>query len=207
MVHCLEDLDYLKICHGELLKKLAENAVKRGDIKYENRGYLHGISWSDVYLKARNYNRYTMNFVRDLLSTDWGSAVEVKTRIYVRDLHGNWFHTPKKRFWAAQARMLWTAWRDMVFEALPWGKWDKWCHHLMHQIDSKFEDGEFRYNPLKSPMSRRALREIYKNTVFAQGLVLYEKEKGKPGRKPKQTLHTSEQPEQHELREDKVLVV
>ena len=196
MVKCLEDLDHFKLCHGELLKELAEKAVKRGDIKYENRAYLHGISWSDVFLKPKKYNRYTMNFVRDLLSEGWGSAVEVNTRIYVRDLYGNWYLTPKKRFWAAQARMLWRAWRDVVFEALPWGKWDKWCHNLMHQIDSKFEDGQFRYNPLTSPASRRALKEIYQKTVFAQGQPLYDKEKGKPGRKPKGPLHSSEKPEE-----------
>ena len=78
---CLDDLDYLKLCHGELLTKLAQKAVERGDIEYSNRGYLHGISFSDVFLKPRSYNRYTMNFIRDLLSTGWGSAVEVKTRI------------------------------------------------------------------------------------------------------------------------------
>ena len=184
-VNCLEDLDYLKLCHEELFLKLAENAVKRGDITKKNQDWLHGISWSEVFLKPRNYNRYTINFVRDLLFEDWGSAVEVKTRIYVRDNNGSWTAVPKKRFWASQCRMLWTAWRDVVYEALPWGGNDVWCHHLMHQIDKRYENGEFRYNPLHSPASRRALREIYKKTVFAQGQSLYDKEKGKPGRKPK----------------------
>ena len=110
-------------------------------------------------------------------------------------------HDPE--FWAAQARMLWSAWRDVVYEALPWGKFDGWCHNLMNQIDKRFEDGEFRYNPLKSPGSRRALKEIYKKTVFAQGQPLYDKEKGKPGRKPKAPLHSSEEPE----KPDNVLVV
>ena len=125
----------------------------------------------------------------------WGSAVEVNTRIYVRDQDGNWYLIPKKRFWASQARMLWTAWKDVVFEALPWGKYDGWCHNLMHQIDKRYEDsGEFRYNPLASPASRRQLREIYKCTVFVQGKVLYDKEKGKPGRKPKAPLDKAEKP-------------
>ena len=185
MVNCLEDLDYIKLCHEELLQKLAKNAVKRGDITKQNQNWLHGISWCEVFLKPRTYNRYTMNFVRDLLSDGWGSAVEVKTRIYVRDYNGSWVSVPKKRFWASQCRMLWTAWRDVVYEALPWGEYDSWCHHLMHQIDKRYENGEFRYNPLTSSRSRRDLKEIYKKTVFAQGQSLYDKEKGKPGRKPK----------------------
>ena len=90
--------------------------------------------------------------------------------------------------------MLWTAWKDVVFAALPWGKYDGWCHNVMHQIDKRYESGEFRYNPLTTPVSRRSLREIYQKTVFAQGKVLYDKEKGKPGRKPKAPLHKSEQP-------------
>ena len=192
---CLDDLEYLQLCHKELLTKLAQKAVDRGDICRENRSWLHGISYSDVFLKPRTYNRYTMRFIRDLLSEGWGSAVEVKTRIYVRDYHGNWMSVPKKRFWASQCRMLWTAWKDAVFAALPWGKYDGWCHSLMHQIDKRFENGEFRYNPLTSPSSRRTLREIYQKTVFAQGQALYDKEKGKPGRKPKPTLHESEKPE------------
>ena len=184
MVNCLEDLDYIKLCHEELLQKLAKNAVKRGDITKKNKDWLHGISWSEVFLKPRTYNRYTMNFVRDLLSDGWGSAVEVKTRIYVRDYNGSWVSVPKKRFWASQCRMLWAAWRDVVYEALPMGDNDAWCHHLMHQIDKRYENGEFRYNPLTSPRSRRVLKEIYTKTVFAQGQSLYDKEKGKPGRKP-----------------------
>ena len=195
---CLDDLDYLKLCHEDKLKKLAENAVKRGDIRWENRAYLHGISFNDVFLKPRRYNRYTMNFIRDLLSEGWGSAVEVKTRIYVRDHNGNWYLTPKKRFWASQARMLWTAWKEVMFEALPWGKYDGWCHHVMHQIDSRYENGEFKYNPLTTPVSRRSLRDIYQKTVFAQGKILYDREKGRPGRKPKPPLHKSEQPPTNE---------
>ena len=81
-----------------------------------------------------------------------------------------------------------------MFEALPWGKFDGWCHNVMHQIDKRYDNGEFRYNPLTSPVSRRSLREIYQKTVFAQGKALYDKEKGKPGRKPKAPLHKSEQP-------------
>ena len=183
---CLEDLDYLKLCHEELLKKLAARAIERGDIVRENRDWLHGISYREVFLRPRKYNSYTMNFIRDLLSKGWGSAVEVNTRIYVRDHDGNWYLTPKKRFWASQCRMLWNAWKDVVCEALPWGEFDTWCHNLMHQIDKRYENGEFRYNPLTSPASRRALRKIYQETVFAQGKPLYDKEKGKPGRKPKQ---------------------
>ena len=156
-------------------------------------------------MRPRKYNSYTMNFIRDLLSEGWGSAVEVNTRIYVRDCNGNWMSVPKKRFWASQCRMLWAAWRDVVYEALPWGKFDGWCHNLMNQIDKRFENGEFRYNPLTSPASRRALRKIYQETVFSQGQALYDKEKGKPGRKRKPILHDSEKPETE--RKSNILVV
>ena len=201
---CLEDLDFLKLCHGELLIKLSDKAKERGDICRENRQWLHGISYSELFLRPRKYNRYTMNFIKDLLSEGWGSAVEVNTRIYVRDHDGNWYLTPKKRFWASQARMLWEAWRQVVNATLPWGdKYDGWCHHLMHQIDARLDNGEFKYNPLTSPISRRHLRRIYQNTVFKQGRALYDKEKGKPGRKPKMPLDDAEKPPS----EQNVLVV
>ena len=186
---CLDDLDYLKLCHEDRLKVYIAKAKERGDFFRENARWLHGISYDGVFLKPRKYNRYAFDVIRDILSDDggkaWATAVEVNTRIYVRDYDGKWYLVPKRRFWASQARMLWTAYRDVVCGALPWGKYDSWCHHLMNQIDSRRDSGEFKYNPLTTPSSRTALRKIYRDTVFKHGQALYDKEKGKPGRKPK----------------------
>ena len=183
---CLDDLDYLKLCQEDKLAKYVSKARLRGDIIRENRQWLHGILFTGVYLKTRTYNRYAMDVIRDILSDGtWGSAVEINTRIYVRDYDGKWYVVPKRRFWASQCRMLWTAYRDVVYEVLPWGEYDEWCHLLMSQIDSRTDGGEFRYNPLTSPVSKRKLRELYQSTVFKLGRELYDKEKGKPGRKPK----------------------
>ena len=183
----LDDLDYLSLCQEEKFKKYVAKARERGDIIRENQRWLHGICYGGVFLKPRKYNHYAMDVVKDILAEGWGSAVEVNTRIYVRDYDGKWNAVPKRRFWASQCRMLWTAYRDVVYAVLPWGKHDTWCHALMHQIDKRYDNGEFRYNPLTSPSSRRKLQEIYRKTVFSQGKPLYDKEKGKPGRKPRKT--------------------
>ena len=182
--NCLDDLENLPSVHAWVLHQLAQKWIERGDICYDSSHKLHGISYDDIFLKSREYSEYTIAFIQELLSSGWGSAVEVGTRIYVRDRDGKWEYVPKKRFWAAQSKLLWTAWRDLVEYCLPWGKYDSWCGRLMDQIDRRTSSGEFRYNPLTTPKSRRKLRAIYTETVFEQGMVLYNKEKGKPGRKP-----------------------
>ena len=179
---CLDDLDCVGILYPDRFRELVKQ-FKGTEICRENRAWLHGISFGGPTLKTRKTNQHCIRYIKSLLSEGWGSACEVNTRIYVRDSQGKWLPIPKRRFWASQCKLLWTAWRDMVDACLPWGEFDiQWCGRLMDQIGDKNEAGEYKYNPLTSPESRRQLKAIYKKFVFNREL--YDKEKGKPGRKP-----------------------
>lgn len=191
MHYCLSDLEYVYFWDGDSVTK--EFGPK---ITKENAEMLHGISYSNVYLKPRNYNSIVMRFIEKMLEPterfDYKTACEVSTRIYVRNDEGKWKSVPKRKFWKDQCRLLWNMWKIFVNYARPKACDDancleisryRWSDRLMHQIDAKRKDGEFRYNPLLSVKSRNKLREIYQKHVFNREL--YDKEKGKPGRPKK----------------------
>ena len=194
----LEDLYYCNFYEGDSVTKRFQRLITK-----ENAEYLHGINYYNLYLKPRSYHRICLQFIEALLEPgpkhDYKTACEVKTRIYVRRDDGSWNSVPKRRFWKDQCKLLWTVWKNFVNFARPRMDRSKpesvrkyrWSDHLMNQIDSRRKDGEFRYNPLYSVKCRQRIREIYQKHVFNKEL--YDKEKGKPGRKPKKP-HVKVQP-------------
>ena len=192
MIHySLDYLEYMFFWEDDTITK--EFGPK---ITKDNADNLHGINYHNILLKPRSYNRTVMQFIDRVLEPtdkfDYRTACEVNTRIYVRNDEGKWKSVPKRKFWKEQCRLLWNLWKTFVNYARPKIKdWDnclevarkQWSDRLMHQIDARRKDGEFRYNPLLSVKSRQRLREIYKKHVFNREL--YDKEKGKPGRPKK----------------------
>ena len=186
----LEDLYYCNFFEGDSVTKRFKKEITK-----ENAEYLHGINYYNLFLKPRSYHRICLQFIEALLEPgpkhDYKTACEVNTRIYVRREDGCWSPVPKRKFWKDQCKLLWTVWKNFVNYARPRPDYNsplsvnkyRWSDHLMHQIDSRRKDGEFRYNPLLSVKCRRRIREIYQKHVFNKEL--YDKEKGKPGRKPK----------------------
>lgn len=191
--HSLEELRYVQFWSTDIITQEFSPKITRNNV--DN---LHGISYSNVYLKPRSYNSTVIQFIDRILEPtdkfDYRTACEVNTRIYVRSQSGKWKSVPKRKFWKEQCRLLWNLWKNFVNYARPKVKdWDNvlevarysWSDNLMQQIDSRRKDGEFRYNPLLSVRSRKKLRELYEKYVFNREL--YDKEKGKPGRPKKIT--------------------
>ena len=175
----LEYLDFLYFWADDSITKEFQPKINK-----RNADFLHGISYSGVFLKPKSYNSTALRFIERILEPtknfDYRTACEVNTRIYVRNDEGKWTSVPKRKFWKEQCRRLWNLWKIFVNYARPK---EDWSDHLMHQIDSRRKDGEFKYNPLLSVKSRQKLREIYQEHVFNRDL--YDKEKGKPGRPKK----------------------
>ena len=187
----LSDLDYIYFWDGDSITNEFSPLITK-----KNADYLHGINFSSVFLRPRSYNSTVLKFINRVLEPnekfDYRTACEVNTRIYVRNDQGKWKAVPKRQFWKDQCKCLWNVWKVFVNFARPTPK-DRsdvlevarlqWSDRLMHQIDAKRSDGEFKYNPLLSVKSRRRLREIYEKHVFNREL--YDKEKGRPGRPKK----------------------
>ena len=189
--YSLSDLDYVYFWNEDSITKEFGPLITK-----ENADNLHGINYYNVILRPRSYNSTVLRFINRLLEPtdkfDYRTACEVNTRIYVRNDEGKWKSVPKRKFWKEQCKLLWNVWKVFVNYARPKVEdWDnslevsrfRWSDRLMHQIDSRRKDGEFRYNPLLSVRSRQRLREIYERHVFNREL--YDKEKGKPGRPKK----------------------
>ena len=188
--HLLSDLRYVPFWKGDVISQEFKPKITR-----DNADNLHGISYYDIFLKPRSYNRTVMQFIEAVLRPtdkfDYKTACEVNTRIYVRGENKKWKAIPKRKFWKDQCHWLWNLWKNFVNFSRPRPDYDNalesarlaWSDRLMHQIDSRRKDGEFRYNPLLSVRSRQKLRDIYQRFVFNREL--YDLEKGKPGRKSK----------------------
>ena len=187
----LEYLDFMYFWADDLITKEFQPKITK-----RNADFLHGISYSGVFLKPKSYNSTVLRFIERVLEPtdefDYRTACEVNTRIYVRNDEGKWKSVPKRKFWKEQCRRLWNLWKTFVNYARPKVQDPSnplevrrvaWTDRLMHQIDARRNDGEFRYNPLLSVKSRKRLREIFEKHVFNREL--YDKEKGRPGRPKK----------------------